>query len=709
MSQLFNSFHIYNKNAPQWDYSKKTFEEQSNSVQMYYMFELLKMRRGVSFGNIKIHPWLYWHTNYWTLSQDTKEEGEHTIDATMALARLRDNEWIINDHLIRAEQERKGLVIMGTRRAAKSAFISSYTGFTATIRGGGEVRQCVVAGASSDDLLNVTSYINGGMKHMHPMFNLYPPTTTDFFGKKGVQFGHKTTSNVPNIYSTIKVNNLAKGDEAAAGATPMSFIMDEIGKFDCGHHFSVAKPSLATPYGWRTVPILVGTGGEIELAEPSKQLMYNPDINNMIGMNWDLLNKGVARPTWTTGIDCGLFIPGQCSLETPKVTTTLSKYLEVSDKYLDKIKIDVTDWDAALDHMDSELNKLKNKYPDKYIKQRSYYPKDVGDIFITTAHNSFPVGDINTILIDLTNKGKVNHGMSISLEASTNKLILKPTDAELAEYPFKGGTIDAPVQIFITPPKVPNFKNKEFVGGIDFYKQVQSLNTDSVGTIYILKRMTDIHDRQGYHIAASYAARPIEPETWFKNAYMLQIGYGAEALQEAADTGYEAWLRTVKRGELSKLLPDGGVVDETRPNKQLNKTSGKKIHRHGYTATQDHKNYCVGLVIQYANELVDIEDENGEIITTKGVYRIKDVGLLQEMLNFAPGKNVDRIIAFGHALAWAKHLDSIGAVATDSNREIKEEEEVKEPTQDDLQLARSITRNAIRNGRMTIGSTYRRR
>lgn len=709
MSLLYNSFHIYNKNAPVWDTTKKTFEEQSPTVQLYYMFELMKMRRGVSFGNIKIHPWLYWHVNYWTLSQDTKVEGQHNIDATMALARLRDNEWFINDHLIRAEQGRKGLVIMGTRRAAKSAFIASYTGHTATIRGGGEVRQCVVAGASTDDLSNVTSYISGGMKNMHPMFNLYPPTTTDFFGKKGVQFGHKTSSNVPNIYSTIKVNNLAKGDEAAAGATPMSFIMDEIGKFDCGHHFSVAKPSLATPYGWRTVPILVGTGGEIELAEPSKQLMYSPDTNNMVSMNWDLLNKGVDKPTWTTGIDCGLFIPGQCSLETPKKTTTLSKYLEVSDKYLDKINIDVTDWDYALEHMDNELNKLKNKYPDKYIKQRSYYPKDVGDIFITTAHNAFPVGDINTILIDLTNKGTINFGMSVGFEKGTNRLILQPTDSELAEYPFKGGTIDAPPQIFIQPPKNPDFSNKDFVGGLDFYKQVQSSNTDSVGTLYILKRMTGLNDRDSYVIAASYASRPPEPDTWFNTAYMLQYGYGAEVLQEAADTGYENWLRTMHKAELPKLLTEGRKINDLYSMSKLKGKGNTKQIQYGLPATEKNKNYCFGLVVQYANELIEIEEEDGSISLKKGVYRIKDIGLLQEMLNWAPGKNVDRIIAFGHALAWARHLDSKGMVAKDSNNEDDSNEIDYSDNKDDYSLVRSIQRNAIRTGRVPISSVIRRR
>ncbi len=41
----------------------------------------------------------------------------------------------------------------------------------------------------------------------------------------------------------------------------------------------------------------------------------------------------------------------------------------------------------------------------------------------------------------------------------------------------------------------------------------------------------------------------------------------------------------------------------------------------------------------------------------KGIELIDDIALLDEIIQYKPGLNVDRIIAFGHALVLARYFD----------------------------------------------------
>ena len=70
-------------------------------------------------------------------------------------------------------------------------------------------------------------------------------------------------------------------------------------------------------------------------------------------------------------------------------------------------------------------------------------------------------------------------------------------------------------------------------------------------------------------------------------------------------------------------------------------------------------------------------DDDGNEITQKGIYRIDDIELLDEIIAFGPNVNTDRIIAFGHALLLAKYYDDMGFMPESTtqkmNREKREE------------------------------------
>ena len=68
------------------------------------------------------------------------------------------------------------------------------------------------------------------------------------------------------------------------------------------------------------------------------------------------------------------------------------------------------------------------------------------------------------------------------------------------------------------------------------------------------------------------------------------------------------------------------------------------------------KNHLVSYAIEFIREEIDQEtDESGNITEIKlGVERIPDKMLLTEMMQYFPGLNVDRLVAFSALIAFAK-------------------------------------------------------
>ena len=68
------------------------------------------------------------------------------------------------------------------------------------------------------------------------------------------------------------------------------------------------------------------------------------------------------------------------------------------------------------------------------------------------------------------------------------------------------------------------------------------------------------------------------------------------------------------------------------------------------------KSHLISYAIEFIREAIDEElDKDGEVLSVKyGVERIPDKMLLTEMLQYYPGLNVDRLVAFAALVAFAK-------------------------------------------------------
>lgn len=511
-----------------------------------------------------------------------------------------------------------------------------------------------VVGFSDSDLSNIGEYCEYGLDHVHPFFRINR-TKTDW--SSGVTLGKRMSNGIRDVHAIISIANINMGRKTStqktAGLTPATAIFDEVGKGPIKKPYTAAMPSYDTPYGWRLSPILAGTGGEVELSKDAQEMFSDPDTYNLLVMDWDILNRRAMKgKTWKER-KWAMFVPGQMANSGVKRTIGLGDYLgKPDDKKLNKIKIDATDFEASTNKLNEERKKLSTKDRVAYTSHTMFYPFTIDDCFLSSSQNLFPVEYAIKHKNDLLESGQYSGMLCDVFLESGNKLGTTKSNKQLAGFPFSGGVIDAPVQIF-EMPQSNRFDDFIYVAGQDPYKQAKS-DTPSLGSFYIFKRRVGIRDPYAYRIVASYVSRPSSIDQFCRTCEVLQKGYGAICLMENADQMYEQYLNRKSGMPASFFLFAGEAI----ANKYV-KAGSRQNSKLGLYPTPGNQNLLFSCVVDYCWQdfVVGYDDQTGLDITVKGVELIDDIALLDEIIQYKPGLNVDRIIAFGHALVLARYFD----------------------------------------------------
>lgn len=534
-----------------------------------------------------------------------------------------------------------------------------------------------VIGSSKEDLMSLGEYLEFGLDNIHPYLRINR-TGNDWF--KEVIMGTKTVNNIRDVHARIRITNIDSGKAGAslktASGTPYTSIYDEVGKFPFLAAYLQGRPAHMMHGRMRGMMICSGTGGNVEKSQDAQKVMNNPAEYGFIVMNYDLLNKRCLKPTWRIS-QSGCFVPAQMSHAYDKETTTLDKYLGIEKATgLKKIDIQVSKFDDNTKKIKSRLDELVKKDRALYVQERMAFPLSIDDCFLNTNVNRFPVEDALKHKSRLLEEGRPGKTVDI-YQIDGMKMGYNFSDKQLADYPFQGGNIDAPVVIYEDPPEEGGVFDYTYVSSLDPYKSDKA-DTDSVGSFYVLKRYVKINDPFAYCIVASYASRPPSSDNFCRNCEMLQEAYGAKCLMENADRMYEFYL--TRRNKQLMLLEDG-----ERLAGKIIRAGARQNNKLGLAPTVPNQRMLFNTVIQYCWEDVVVGyDDDGNEITQKGIYRIPDIELLDEIIAFGPGANTDRIISFGHALLLAKYYDDMGYMPESTTqkenqkkRERKEMEQVK--------------------------------
>lgn len=310
-----------------------------------------------------------------------------------------------------------------------------------------------VIGSSKEDLMSLGEYLEFGLDNIHPYLRINR-TGNDWF--KEVIMGTKNVNNIRDIHARIRITNIDSGKAGAslktASGTPYTSIYDEVGKFPFLAAYLQGRPAHMMHGRMRGMMLCSGTGGNVEKSQDAQKVMNSPAEYGFIVMNYDLVNRRCLKPTWRIG-PTACFVPAQMSHAYDKKNTTLDKYLGI-DKApsLKKIDIRVSNFDDNTAKIKSRLDELVKKDRALYVQEKMAFPLSVDDCFLNTNVNRFPVEDALKHKNRLLEEGRPGKTVDV-YQTDGMRMGYNFSDKQLADYPFKGGNIDAPVVIYEDAPE----------------------------------------------------------------------------------------------------------------------------------------------------------------------------------------------------------------------------------------------------------------
>lgn len=511
--------------------------------------------------------------------------------------------------------------------------------------------QVVVSGGNEPDIKIITDMIDLGINELP---NYYMKSKVEDNWKKQVALGYKDAkTNQRNIWSTFAIRNFDGGnnEEALAGLTPDGGIIDEAGKYSFLKALLAGLPGLTTPNGWRGSFLVMGTGGDMDNFQDFQKLFDEPDTYNFLSCDLPEENR-----------KCGVFLPGWMSYAYPKEPTDLCSHLNLDAEThpnLSKVEIKVADKEKNEALIDAERKAAgKSNDVSALLKHTMYFPKTTREIFLSATHNNFPIEACKMHQQWLRENSSPDY--IEFFRDSNNKLdwrfssLLPITDFPINSSHFK----EAPVVIYEHPED--NAPNGVYCIGIDCYNKNESSDrVNSLGTIYVFKRMSDPLGASQHALVASYAGRPDDISKFYNIAYNLCEYYNGIILPELNER-FSDFFVNKKKGYV--------IQNAMQLARDINQNSFAKGSEKGLSPTTRNQRYGMELLVSYTIE--EIVETNGDI--KMGVVRIPDPMLLEEMINYrAKPKasngihdgNFDRIVACYHALILAEHLDKYMPIA----------------------------------------------
>jgi hypothetical protein len=630
---------LHNIDYKDWMMNQKRLPTPDSAEhQEFFDFHEELCTNGCMMGGVYINPFLYWHLNAWHTEVDIIDDRGR-INQQYANPSLRDNEWIVTNEIDRAQIEKKGLIILGIRRFAKSVLEASYVAHGATFD---ENSQNIISGLNAPDIKLITDKIDKGLNYLPEAWRWQ--RVEDNWAKQ-VTLGIKTRGGERIPFSQILIRNLDEGnnEEAIAGTKPRRLIIDEIGKGSFLRGLQAAIPGFTTPYGWGCSPILTGTGGDMKKFMDAKSLMFDVANYNFLEYN---NSKDEARIH-------GLFISHKFRMEA-KEESSLGEYLnEPVDSELYNVKMLVSNEEKATKITNDNLDRLK-KAGDRiaYLKEKMYYPQEVDDIFLNEDSNIFDIEGAKRQKSRLLQEERT--GTPVVLYDDGDGIKHEFTDKlPITNFPLKNtDQKDAPIVIYEFPIESPPYGL--YVAGVDPYRQGKSAYSTSLGAVYIYKRMHAISGEKYQDMfVASYVARPDKKEVWDEQARLLIKYFNARALCENDEISFIDYM--IAKGDAHYLEKQPDWLKDIVPNTTVRRDYG--IHR----SSEKIRDFLHNCLKKYTEEtLLKETDEEGNVTKeTKGMVKIFDPVLLEEMIQYNEDGNFDRIIAAELAVALAMKMDPI--------------------------------------------------
>jgi hypothetical protein len=618
----------------------------------YWKREKERMMYGFTIGNQFISGWLYWHTVYWKIAMYIENERAKRKVRIIETPLLRDIEWDIAQDFTKCEENGKFYDLVGARDFGKSIIAGSRAAWLYTLF---DKSESLISAGKYSYIKLVTDKIEDGLINIHPILRKQR-VTSDW--KKEIEAGWKDkktnqTSDKASR-SSIKIRNFEDGNNtmAAIGTRPGFHLIDEQGALQ--NLIACVKDSDGAWWsGNSTRPsclvMLAGTGGDMEVGVDAAEIFYKPGSYNMLEFEDEWEGRGKI----------GKFVDALNARMSFKEPRSLAAYLGIESLELEAITILVANRERALkEWWEPEYkNAQKSGNQKTILKFLAYWPLKPSDAFLVLTKNDFNVKAAQAQQQRIAAVGKT--GTPVELFHDGEKICHKFTDKlPITEFPLKTQNMDAPVVIWEFPVE-ENPPFGLYTAGVDPYRQGMSEYSDSLGAVYIFKRIHDITSERYQNLfVAAYVARPDSKDKWNETARLLIKYYNAYTLCENDEYSFIDYM--VKKGDAARYLsPQPEWLRDIVPNTTVRRDYG--IHRSSIKI----RAHLDGLLKSYLDDTIYIDkDDKGSVISeTLGVTKVFDTMLLEEIIKFNADGNFDRIIAAELAIALADHLNPQFVVA----------------------------------------------
>ena len=368
---------------------------------------------------------------------------------------------------------------------------------------------------------------------------------------------------------------------------------------------------------------LVGTAAEDESDFSSaKTLLYNPNGYNLYAVEnvFDRPNQGKKL--------FGFFFPS---------------YINRAGCYN---KDGVSDVIKAL--IEILIARYKAKYsadPKSVLRVIAEDPITPAEAIIKVKSAFFPVPALTERLTQLDTNPEIFNDIytgNLVFDNENNVKFVPTNDVPIRKFGVENDTVGT-IEFFQMPEKNREGKvySNRYIVGHDPVDNDQA-ESSSLSSTFVLDLYTD-------NIVAEYTGRQAFAEDNYEIVRKLCLFYNAKCLYESNKKGLYAYFA---RLNCTHLLAD---TPEYLRDKQMIKYSAFGSNAKGVTASAPINNYANGLLKDWLLRPIPtiiIEDEEEREATIPNLYRLKNRALIEELINFTPEINVDRIRAMGMVMLY---------------------------------------------------------
>jgi len=451
------------------------------------------------------------------------------------------------------------------------------------------------------------------------------------------------------LKGTIQGMSFEKDPTNGVGGPVKFFFHEEAGiapKMDQTYEY--IRPAMRSGMITTGMFIAAGSVGDLDQCEPLKEMVLNPEANDIYAVDTNLIDKN-----HTIGRS-GLFIPEQWSMP-PHI-----------DEFGNSL---VTEALAALD--EQFIIWKKELSPEQYQLRISQHPRNIEEAFAYRKASVFPQNLVAAQLRRVEEKEYSYEFLDIYRDENGLPKVKETSKLPILDFPVSKKTEDktGTLVVWERPIKDPVF-NKHYYASIDPVSEGKTTTSESLCSIYVMKATVEVQKHlagevQNYieqdKIVAAWCGRFDDIKKTHEKLELIIEWYNAWTVIENNISLFIQYM--ISRKKQKYLVPRTQILFL----KDLG-ANANVFQEYGWRNTGNlFKSHLISYAIEYIREELDtITKDDGTIVKTHyGIERIPDQMLLKEMQAYQEGLNVDRLVSFAALIAFMKIQQSNRGFAKD--------------------------------------------